>query len=114
MAYDDYRSVEFDAGIRGAHSEPLRAAAEQGLPGVLILGFLVVAFYRTGLRLMRTAPDPRVRRLAGGLCAGMLTYTVHGLVNEYWRDAKIALLMWIFAGMMAALDRISRETQART
>lgn len=113
-AYDDYRSVEFDAGIRGAHSELLRVAAEQGLPGLLILGFLVVAFYRTGLRLMRSAPDPRVRRIAGGLCAGMLTYSVHGLVNEYWRDAKIALLMWIFAGMLAALDRISRETQART
>ena len=64
LAYDDYRSVDFDTGVRGTHSEILRVASEQGLPGLLILGFLVFSFYATGLRLMRRAPDPRVRTMA--------------------------------------------------
>jgi O-antigen ligase len=112
QAYDDYRSVDFDTGVRGTHSEILRASSEQGLPGLAILLFLVFAFYRTGLRLMRKAPDPRVRTLAAAICAGMLTYTVHGIVNEYWRDAKVALVMWVLAGLLAALEQMSRAEGA--
>jgi O-antigen ligase len=107
MAYDDYRDVDFSRGRRGTHSEPLRVASEQGLPGLLILAFLVVAFWRTGIRLCR-APDPKVRRLAAALCAGMFTYVIQGLFNEFWRLPKVALTMWVFAGLLGALDRLAR------
>jgi O-antigen ligase len=111
MAYEDYRDVEFSRGRRGTHSELLRAASEQGLPGLLILLFLVAAFFRTALRLSRRG-DPRVRRLAAALAAGMFTYAVHGQFNEYWRLPKVALTMWIFAGLLGALDRLSRQAGA--
>lgn len=111
MAYENYRDVDFSRGRRGTHSELLRAASEQGLPGVAILAFLVVAFWRTGLRLSR-AGDPRVRRTAGALCAGMFTYLVHGQFNEYWRVPKIALTLWVFVGLLGALDRLAREEPA--
>ncbi|MGQ0721436.1 MAG: O-antigen ligase family protein [Candidatus Eiseniibacteriota bacterium] len=111
MAYDEYRDVDFSRGRRGTHSELLRVASEQGLPGVLILTFLVVAFWRTGIRLCR-APDPKVRRLAAAICAGMFTYVVQGTFNEFWRVPKIALTMWVFAGLLGALDRLARGAKA--
>jgi O-antigen ligase len=107
-AYPDYRDVEFvtvqSEKNMGAHSDMIRAASEQGLPGLLVLGILVVVFYRTGLRLMRH-PELRIRRLAAALCAGVFTYTVHSLFNEYWRFTKVAISLWLFVGLLGALAR---------
>jgi O-antigen ligase len=107
-AYDDYRDVEFSRGNRGAHSEILRAASEQGIPGAILLVVLVSLFFRSGWKLTRPGVDPRVARLAWALCAGMFTYVVHGQVNEYWRLPKIALTVWVFVGLLGALERIAR------
>ncbi|NNE43487.1 MAG: O-antigen ligase family protein, partial [Gemmatimonadetes bacterium] len=109
IAYEEYRSVDFTRERRGTHSEILRVASEMGVPGVFFFSMMVIVFFRTGLRLMRHGSSPRVRRLAAGLCAGMLTYAVHGQFNEYFRTPKIAITMWVFAGMLAALERLDRE-----
>jgi len=82
------------------------------MPGLLILTWMIVAFYRTGLRLMREGSSPRVRRLAAAVCAGVFTYTVHGLFNEYWRLPKIALTLWVFVGVLGALVRIDEAERA--
>ena len=112
-AYPAYREIEWATNQShknmGAHSEMLRAAAEQGIPGVLILGALVFVFYRSGLRLMRH-PDADVRRLAAAICAGVFTYSVHSLFNEYWRFTKVALTMWVFVGLLGALHAAARDT----
>jgi hypothetical protein len=86
-----------------------RAASEQGVPGLLILLAVTFLFFRTGIRLARNAVDPRIRTLAAALAAGMFTYAIHGQVNEYFRLPKIAITIWVFAGLMVALDRLDRE-----
>jgi len=116
VAYPSYREVGYVTGLSdirmGAHSDLVRVVAEQGVPGLLVLGWLVGAFYATGLRLARRGASPRIRTLAAALCAGVFTYTVHGVFNEYWRLPKIVLTLWAYVGALGALERI--DAAART
>jgi O-antigen ligase len=109
-AYPEYRDAAYAStlseGRMGAHSDLVRTAAEQGIPGLLILIWMLWAFYRTGLRLMSAGSSPRIRRLAAAVTAGVFTYTIHGLFNEYWRLPKIAFALWAYVGVLGALDRI--------
>ena len=109
-AYPQYRNASFVSPQSdwrmGAHSDLIRAGAEQGVPGILVLVILVVATYSTAARLARNSPDPEIRTLAIALAAGLFTYTIHGLFNEYWRVAKVALIMWTFVGLIGALEQI--------
>jgi O-antigen ligase len=109
-AYPDYRDASFvspqsDARM-GAHSDLIRAGAEQGLPGIAALVLLVAVTYATVARLVRNSSDPEIRTLAVALAAGLFTYTIHGLFNEYWRVTKVALTMWTFVGLIGALEQI--------
>ncbi|MGH2570862.1 MAG: O-antigen ligase family protein, partial [bacterium] len=115
-AYPAYRDAGYVTGVSdermGAHSDLVRTAAEQGIPGLLILTWMLWAFYRTGLRLMTSGASPRIRRLAAAVTAGVFTYTVHGLFNEYWRLPKIALSLWAYVGVLGALERIDAAQRA--
>lgn len=120
-AYPEYRDASFvspqsDARM-GAHSDLIRAGAEQGIPGILVLSFLVWTTYATAARLARNSSDPEIRTLAVALAAGLFTYTIHGFFNEYWRVTKVALLLWTYVGLIGALeqiDRLGRERKGRS
>jgi O-antigen ligase len=115
-AYPHYRETAFATAVSdrqmGAHSEVLKIAAEQGVPGLLAFAFLVVTFFGTGIRLLREGATPEIRRLAGAICAGVFVYWIHMLFNEYWRVAKITFPLWIFIGLLGALAKIDRERRA--
>jgi len=109
-AYPEYRDASFVSpqsdSRMGAHSDLIRAGAEQGLPGILVLVVVVAVTYATAARLARTSADPEIRTLAVALAAGLFTYTIHGFFNEYWRVGKVALMLWTFVGLIGALEQI--------
>ena len=111
-AYDGFRDAAYASQLSdrwmGAHSDLVRTAAEQGLPGLLILVALVTVFYRLAYRLMTMGSTLAVRRCAAAISAGAFTYTVHGLLNEYSHLPKMAFTLWIFVGLLGALDQIER------
>jgi O-antigen ligase len=117
IAYEDYRGATFASQLSqrwmGAHSDVVRTAAEQGLPGLLLLIALVVVFYRRGYRLMTQGSTPALRRCAAAVLAGMFTYSVHGLLNEYWRLPKMTFTLFIFVGLLGALEQIERAAASR-
>lgn len=116
-AYPEYRDASFvspqSEERMGAHSDLIRAGAEQGLPGILVLVLLVAVTYSTAARLARESTDPEIRTLAVALAAGIFTYTIHGLFNEYWRLTKVALTMWTFVGLIGALEQIDHLRRER-
>lgn len=59
---------------------PLFVWAEAGLLGVLALVWLAVAVVRVGMRRWRLAEGPERVRVAG-VCAGLLGFTAHNLVD---------------------------------
>lgn len=111
FTYAPYQDPEFKTPITTAfgdqghaHSEFLNPMAESGWLGLLtFLGVLVMVFQR-GLNLVYKANDFRVRIFAAAVLLGLVTYFIHGLLNNYSEQDKIAVLLWGAFAMITAMD----------
>jgi O-antigen ligase len=94
-----------------AHSEYLGPLAEQGIPGlVFFLGLLGFTLH-LGFRLQRILPPGDDRNLALALFLGLMTYFVHGVLNNYLDTDKASAPFWGFMAMMVVWDlAYSRQT----
>ncbi|MGB1074807.1 MAG: O-antigen ligase family protein [Flavobacteriales bacterium] len=87
-----------------AHSEYLGPMAEQGLPGVLIVLILLGWTLHLGFKLQRQLIHPRDKRLAMGAFLGLMTYFVHGVLNNYLDTDKASAPFWGLLVILVALD----------
>jgi putative inorganic carbon (HCO3(-)) transporter len=101
-----YRTViSTDFGDGGnSHSEYLNPLCEMGLIGLLSILYLFYQVLNTGFNLFYTAHKPRVRLMALAILLGMITYFIHGLMNNYSETDKIAVLFWGGFAMLTAMD----------
>jgi putative inorganic carbon (hco3(-)) transporter len=108
-----YRTViSTDFGDGGnSHSEFLNPLCEMGLFGLLSILYLFYQVLNTGFNLFYTAKKPRVRLLSLGILLGMITYFIHGLMNNYSETDKIAVLFWGGFAMLTALDLYYHKNQ---
>ncbi len=89
----------------GAHSEYLQALSEMGLPGFLLLAGLLLIGLQRGLCLLRHTKD-RIRRMwVLGILFALLTFFVHGLVNNFMHHDKVAVLVWWGMAMLTYLQK---------
>jgi putative inorganic carbon (hco3(-)) transporter len=96
-------STNFGTG-GNAHSEYLGLLAEAGINGalgyVLILFFV---FYR-GFYISRKITDKQNQLLLIGVLLGLVTYTVHGIMNDFLDSDKVATPFWGFIAFVVVLD----------
>ncbi len=87
-----------------AHSEYLGPLAEQGFPGMLIM--IVLAYMVTALsfRLYFTQTNKEIRVLLSSVYVGLMTYFIHGLVNNYLDTDKASVPFWGFLAILVAID----------
>lgn len=78
-----------------------------GLPGLAILAWLLVAFFRQGLRAQRFATVPREALLVLGLMAGMVDFLAHGLVDNAFFLVDLAFVFML----MLALVQCSSDSR---
>lgn len=91
------RSVHTYGRGGGAHSEYFQALAETGWPGLGgQLAFMAVLWIGLARAYRRTQAWVL-------LCcwAGLLTFGLHGLVNNFLHDARVAVLVWGMVGYYA-------------
>ena len=71
-----------------------------------MLSFILIAIYviYTGLKLCYTAENREVRLLALVILLGLITYFVHGILNEYLDTDKASVPFWGFIAVLTALD----------
>lgn len=94
-----------------AHSEYLGPLAEQGVLGLIwVLGLLGYCLH-WGFRLQRVLSHREDRILAMGVFLGLMTYFVHGVLNNYLDTDKASALFWGFFAIMLALDVRSYSPQ---
>lgn len=87
----------------GIHSEYFRVFVETGVIGgacALLVAVLVVGL---AARAIRGAESPLRRGLAIGWSGGLITYAVHGVVNNFMAYDKVAMPVWSAVGGLAAL-----------
>ncbi|MFZ1688246.1 MAG: O-antigen ligase family protein, partial [Flavobacteriales bacterium] len=96
-------STNFGSG-GNAHSEYLGPLAEQGLLGMLLMVFIVAMVCNTAVRLWLRLPPGLERRLVGAAFFGLVTYYVHGALNNYLDTDKASVLFWGCTAMIVVLD----------
>ncbi len=97
--------ISTNAGDRGnAHSEYIGPLAESGIPGMLSVIALVIAVLYTGVSLYkRTEGDPK-RYLLLATLLGLITYFVHGILNNFLDTDKASAPFWGFIAILVAYD----------
>ena len=97
--------ISTNAGDRGnAHSEYIGPLAEQGLPALLIIVALVITMIITAMKVYRNSKDREVRILCFAALLGLMTYFIHGIMNNFLDTDKASVPVWGFMAIIVALD----------
>ncbi|MCB8998679.1 MAG: O-antigen ligase family protein [Bacteroidales bacterium] len=90
--------------LGNAHSEYLGPLAEQGLPGILSILSIIGLSLWTGLRVYFRTKSRQVRILALSIILSLVTYYIHGILNNFLDTDKASALFWGFTAILVALD----------
>jgi O-antigen ligase len=97
--------ISTNAGDKGnAHSEYIGPLAESGVLGMLTFVALCITIIATAVRLYKRSPDNDVRLLSLIYLLGLITYLVHGLLNNFLDTDKSSIPFWGFTAIIVALD----------
>lgn len=114
QASRDRTIISTNFGLVGnAHSEYLGPLAEQGLPGLMLVLLVIGTITWTAVRLWSKLPDGVDRRLLGAAFLGMVTYFIHGLLNNFLDLDKASVPFWGFAAMIVVMDLKYRDLPAQ-
>lgn len=94
-----------DEFVPHAHNLYLAYAVELGVPGAIAFAALVVAFFRTCVRVRRSG-DGVVAVSAVGLAIGVLAFMIFGFTDAIAPGARGGLILWIVLGLAGALGRL--------
>lgn len=102
---DEKTIISTNAGDGGnAHSDYLGSLAESGLFGMLNYILVCIMIYITGTRTYRKLKDKRLKMIVASALCGLVTYIIHGALNNFLDIDKIAVPFWGFAAMIVAID----------
>lgn len=102
--------ISTNAGDKGnAHSEYIGPLAEQGIPGMLLVVAVITTFIITAMRVYKKSGEPSVKITVLSLMLALITYFVHGLMNNFLDTDKASVLVWGFMAGIAALDIGQKE-----
>lgn len=107
--------ISTNFGTNGnAHSEYLGPLSEQGILGMLIV--IVLLFYCTalGYRLVYSLEEREDRVLCIGLFLGLMTYFVHGFLNNFLDTDKLSLPFWAFLAALVCFDLYYRKKSSKS
>jgi O-antigen ligase len=98
--------ISTNAGDKGnAHSEYIGPLCEQGLPGMLLAIGVMSSLLITGFGIFkRLGLSTNEGRLVLAATLGLLTYMVHGFLNNFLDTDKAAVPFWGFAAFLVAVD----------
>jgi O-antigen ligase len=96
-----------------AHSEYLGPLAESGIPGLTLFSLAIVVMFYRGFSNYRKIADKELRIIYISALLGLVTYFIHGFLNNYLDTDKAAVPVWGIAGLIAAVD-IFHSRERRT
>lgn len=87
-----------------AHSEYLGALAESGVFGMVSFISIVVMVLIIGLLAYSKTNDKRLKTLILSAILGLVTYYVHGIMNDFLDTDKASIPFWGFTSIIVAID----------
>jgi len=93
-----------NADVGGIHSEFLNPMVESGVvAGLAFLAFVLLVI-RVGMNAYYASNNAEVKTLLMAAMMGLISYDVHGVLNNYLDIDKTATLFWALSGMVVALS----------
>lgn len=87
-----------------AHSEYLGALAESGLPGMLSVVLLVLLMLATAFKVYGHSSNQEQRLVAIAVMMALVSYFVHGFLNNFLDSDKAAVPVWFFIATIVVMD----------
>jgi O-antigen ligase len=102
--------ISTDFGTMGnAHSEYLGPMAESGIFGLLSILLIIGTTLFTGIRVYFSSRRNSIRIFSLAVLVGLVSYYLHGLLNNFLDTDKISVLFWGFTAMLVAMDIYHRD-----
>ena len=95
--------------VGNAHSEYLGPLSESGLLGMLAFLVLAGVVVWRGVILYKHIEDTEWRYIVLGLLLGLITYFVHGVLNNYLDTDKASVPFWTFIASIVAIDLYHKD-----
>ncbi|GAP43121.1 O-antigen ligase [Lentimicrobium saccharophilum] len=103
--------ISTNAGDLGnAHSEYIGPLSEQGFPGLLSILWIGIAAIVTGIRVYRKARNREIRLYSLVSVLALVTYFIHGFLNNFLDTDKASVPFWGFMAMIVAMDIYHKNT----
>ena len=94
-----------------AHSEYLGPLAESGVLGLLTFLLIIGTVIYTAVQTYMRLNNPRLKSFVLGALLGLITYYIHGLLNNFLDTDKLSVPFWGFTAIIVALDIYSRKSE---
>ena len=97
--------ISTNAGDMGnAHSEYIGPMAEQGVFGLVSILWIGIVVIITGIRVYKKARNHEVKLYSLVSVLALVTYFIHGFLNNFLDTDKASVPFWGFIAMIVALD----------
>ncbi|MCF8364205.1 MAG: O-antigen ligase family protein [Bacteroidales bacterium] len=97
--------ISTNAGDLGnAHSEYIGPMAEQGILGMVSIVLIMIVGIFTGLKVYKTSEDRQVKMMSLVAVLSLITYFIHGFLNNFLDSDKASVPVWGLFAMILALD----------
>lgn len=105
QASNEKTSISTNTGTRGnAHSEYLGPLSESGIPGMASIIIIFLTTIYTGLRVYFNSKNREVKIISLAILLGLITYYIHGILNNFLDTDKISALVWGYTAILVAFD----------
>lgn len=92
-----------------AHSEYLGPMAESGFMGMITFLILIGIVIYTAVHAYSRTNDKRLKTIVMGALLGLITYYVHGILNNFLDTDKLSVPFWGFTAIIVAVDIYTRK-----
>jgi len=97
--------ISTNAGDLGnSHSEYFGPLSEEGMLGMLAFLGIVITVISTGMRVYKRTKDKEIKLLSLITLLALITYFIHGMMNNFLDTDKASVPFWGFIAILVALD----------
>lgn len=93
-----------------AHSEYLGPMAESGFMGLVSFLILLITVVYTAIHAYSRTNDKRLKTILMSSLLGLITYYIHGTLNNFLDTDKLSVPFWGFTAIIVAVDIYTRKT----
>lgn len=106
----DRTIISTNAGDGGnAHSEYLGPLSESGVLGLVTFLILMITVFYTGIHTWTRLKDSRLKGIVLAAIIGLVTYYIHGFLNNFLDTDKLSVPFWGFTAIIVAIDLYSKS-----